>query len=101
MGEFSPGRWYVQEDSEYHGLWHLASEEPEQHLAWIGAAIIGDVEGEANARLIAAAKDLLAACEAVYKKLVAIQDGGYGEHLDNPLPQKLRAAIDRAKGQPT
>lgn len=55
----------------------------------------GAAENAANARLIAAAPDLLAACETAEKSLLS----------DNPLDFKsglnaIRAAIAKAKGEP-
>lgn len=54
---------------------------------------------EHNRDLISSAPDLYAACEAAYKKLTDIHDGGYGQHLDNPLPTMLRNALQKARGQ--
>jgi hypothetical protein len=59
-------------------------------------------EMEANARLIAAAPDLLEALEGAYRVL----DADYGHGVDNgywptvaPLLSQIRAAIKKAKGQ--
>lgn len=52
---------------------------------------------QANANLIAAAPDLLAACKAALEKITGTgQDGTLGHHPDNPVPAQLRAAIAKA-----
>lgn len=53
----------------------------------------------ADAYLIAAAPDLLAACEASLAHITGDgRDGTYGEHKDNPVPLQLRVAIAKARG---
>lgn len=47
-----------------------------------------------NAHLIAAAPNLLAACEEAY----ALLTGTLGHHPDNPVPTLLREEIAKAKG---
>jgi hypothetical protein len=55
---------------------------------------------EADARLIAAAPDLLEACQGALAKLTGNGwDGTLGHHPDNPIPAKLRAAITKATGK--
>ena len=51
----------------------------------------------ANARLIAAAPELLEAAKAALAKLTDIER--YGEHADNPLPVQLRTVIAKAEGR--
>lgn len=66
---------------------------------WLGSAEEGDVphrEAKANARLFAASKDLLAACEAALK---------WATYWDTNEQAKrdadtIRAAIAKAKGEP-
>ena len=57
-------------------------------------------ESEANARLIAAAPDLLAACEQLmeYLKLLPLDENNDAAWASN-APQLARAAIAKAKGQ--
>jgi hypothetical protein len=60
-------------------------------------------EALANARLIAAAPDLLAACESVYYELDTLTGGEPTHPLANTVGMwkfALRAAIAKAKGQP-
>jgi hypothetical protein len=56
-------------------------------------------ENEANARLVAAAPDLLAACEellASVRRIAALNGGGYMRD-DSARCERAQAAIDRAK----
>jgi hypothetical protein len=58
---------------------------------------------EADARIIAAAPDLLAACESVYYELDTLTGGEPTHPLANTVgmwKSALRAAIAKAKGQP-
>jgi hypothetical protein len=89
----SPGPWTYQ---------HIKSSDPGPFYAiqpappsvWSVAWTFNDsADDEANARLMAAAPDLLAACEeaAAYLDLA-------GDVLSLTVWQRLRAAIDTAKG---
>lgn len=64
MSEQLPKGWYAYRDAGCPGIWHVASTEPEQHLASVGTSIMGDDEAEAVAYLMAAAQKLRWACEA-------------------------------------
>lgn len=77
-----PGNWLYGEYSSIGGTPLFEVVDSEQY------AIASRVIGETNARLIAAAPDLLAACELIWK------NHGLPEHLRVPL----RDAIQRAKG---
>ena len=61
-------------------------------------------EQEANAHLIAAAPDLLAACEAVYEAdeaaIKELKACGLDGSVDPKITAQLKAAIAHAKGQP-
>jgi hypothetical protein len=61
-----------------------------------------DVMGEANANLIAAAPDLLDACEALLTILEDPRTYDAGKRLTDVLPayNAARAAIKRARGEP-
>lgn len=79
-------------------------------VAWCGAAStygasstqrIDAAEARANARLIAAAPDLLEACEILteaQRRADAGEHGGFGCYVD--AVDKARAAIAKAKGEP-
>jgi hypothetical protein len=58
-----------------------------------------DATRDANARLIIAAPDLLAACEALHAEILAYLTAQnlHGEH--NPAMVAARAAIAKAKGE--
>lgn len=55
-------------------------------------------DGYANARLIAAAPDLLEAARAAYKVIDILWVSHHANRSDDAL-EKLRAAIDRASGK--
>ena len=55
--------------------------------------------GEANARLIAAAPDLLAAAKCALADLQGLIGDLYEEHPAHKTEVELRAAIDRAEGE--
>jgi hypothetical protein len=57
------------------------------------------LEAVANARLFAAAPDLLAACEAIMAKYDAAPDGALGIGLVNGDFFRLRDAIKKARGE--
>ena len=75
----TPGEWQVDQMS--YG-WNVRHE--------LGLFYWTIAETEANARLIAAAPDLLEACEA------ALEDG-QDYKLSETIKRRLRAAIDKAK----
>ena len=59
----------------------------------------GSIDAEANARLIAAAPDLLAACEAAYHALRSYQYGNSAPELAAEVADDLAVAIAKARGQ--
>ena len=74
------------------------------HVATVGANP-GDAECEANARLIAAAPELLTALETIRSNLMELDDDGGGRpgcgwremdatHVDELISNSLRLAID-------
>jgi hypothetical protein len=74
------------------------------HVATVGANP-GDAECEANARLIAAAPELLTALETIRSNLMELDDDGCGRpgcgwremdatHVDELISNSLRLAID-------
>jgi hypothetical protein len=69
-------------------------------LVLSGGPLVGK-KSEANAHLIAAAPDLLAACEKVYLELDSLTGGEPDHPLSNYVGNwkaELRAAVTRAKG---
>jgi hypothetical protein len=77
--------WLYGADS--HGVPHAVTLNTPPHTA------------AADARLIAAAPDLLAACESVEALLAQVESGFHVVRADGHLP-RLRAAIAKAKGEP-
>jgi hypothetical protein len=84
----TPGPWHVEPD-EYQ--WLVISDCNYRYVA-----LVGDkdrfADDAANARLIAAAPDLLAACE----RALGWFEGDYG--VNHPETVELRAAIAKATG---
>ena len=99
MTKHTPGPWILDEESI-----DLLDFELETHRIWINAdgMHIGYVDGprteerKANARLIAAAPDLLEALKEIVKSLADQDDEGMIEHVDPMI--KARAAIAKATG---
>ena len=96
MSEHTPGPWKasdepgaydvcVVEHENWRKNWYVATDGPKR------------AEPEPDARLIAAAPDLLAACEAARNRLVEIHDimdiDSFG------IIQRLDTAIAKAKGE--
>ncbi|HEY1034976.1 MAG TPA: hypothetical protein VGE09_08345 [Pseudoxanthomonas sp.] len=90
----TPGPWVV-EHGESVSVRDVATDSRLCTINWLKgrhglAGRIPDAEGEANARLIATAPDLLEACIAVSKC------GNGGAKLSRAASDKVRAAINRA-----
>ena len=85
MTEHTPGPWRV------NPLVYMRVNAANSNVARISREH-GDIEGEANARLIAAAPDLLAACEVALDAMLAHDFGTLS------LCPQLRAAIAKARG---
>ena len=96
MSKHTPGPWNAKEEWLYKGKHHTAGNGPEV----LGICIVrrhSDADGrcevaEANARLIAAAPDLLEACKIAAHHMSCIAIGGSVEAI-------LRAAIAKAEGR--
>lgn len=105
----------MSESKHTPGPWEIVRTEPSSHGVgrfkiisgqWsVAETFCGINEEEANARLIAAAPDLLEACEASLNALVGIIESDY-QTRSNPRPADndpavvlLRAAIAKAKGE--
>jgi len=100
MNKFTPGPWFAVEDihDESDGFTYIAGYDIKSN----GAEIVGcegisgdSAENLANARLIAAAPDLLGALEAAVTSML---DSGYNAS-ESVVIRKARAAIARAKGE--
>ena len=92
MSKHAPGPWYYRRDDavwkEAHGIFNEANEA----IAWTTRGwSAGEIE-EANARLIAAAPDLLAALKSLWG---VIEHGGT---ITDEMAASYRAAIERARG---
>jgi hypothetical protein len=69
---------------------------------WVGVALVygdTDEEAEANARLIAAAPELLDAIELAYDLLNTMTTSEYSRGGDANVRHVLRTAIAKAKGE--
>jgi hypothetical protein len=85
MSKHTPGPWCME--SFFHGQYDVYSEVTDDFIS-------GGTISEADARLIAAAPDLLEALE----KVVSFVDAGQGTWTVEEQ-QKARAAIAKAKGE--
>jgi hypothetical protein len=93
MSEHTPGPWRVAFGNrlEIHG--------PKDEIGWpksivYNAGLCTDEEAQANARLIAAAPELLAAC------IDALEvEEQMAQCPDSELASRLRAVITKAKGE--
>jgi len=84
MAEHTPGPWTIYDQTDPHHI------KIKGQYADIGGAHVADILGEANARLIAAAPDLLAALKAFMHA-----DGH--DDFEDEWPA-ARAAIAKAEG---
>jgi len=99
----TPGPWerwgWLIVDSQHRLIADLRPKHPTSAFeGWLSNYSVTVAEIEANATLLYAANDLLAACEAIYAEV------GTGGDLDYHLRQKgyaemLCAAITKAKGE--
>ncbi len=79
-GKHTPGPWEALTDNNAK--------------VWLIMPIAVAVDGAADARLIAAAPDLLASLKVLYAYLVAIDEDGLTEHAE--VMAQARAALSRA-----
>ena len=99
MSKHTPGPWKVAKPSRSH-----ANGNPMYGL--VGPEIVADYEDwgftEANARLIAAAPDLLEALKEANKELEYLNDPkGFVSMRQERIMEKARAAIAKASGSAT
>ena len=100
---FTPGPWIIRKEAKAPNavVIHTPSEEIVA-TAWNlmlpnGASPFTD--NEANARMISAAPDLLAACERALGRIEFMQTGDSVAQIANaPMVRQLRAAIAKARG---
>lgn len=97
----TPGPWEFigKADSDYYGEGAYLVEERSSDCQYIVAAAIGDVQALAgrakqNARLIAAAPDLLKALEGLLRGILLNDQDGLSEHAE--CVTAARAAIAKA-----
>jgi hypothetical protein len=89
MSKHTPGPWVIKEIDRDEGV------RVSFGLVGCGCRVYGMPEGEANARLIAAAPDLLAALESVLTVGDIDQSPGTNGRV---VLHQVRAAIANAKG---
>jgi len=95
----TPGPWKVDKElNSFRGQWLIAIDVGDRGRGMAVAETIGGTGDErANARLIAAAPDLLNALQAIVKSLADQDDEGMIEHAQQMID--ARAAIAKAEGQ--
>lgn len=93
--QHTPGPWQYDEDSLRPGWYSIYHNGP---LAYCGDTTAEPGDGEANARLIAAAPDLLAAARLTLRLLEDLTAEQYSRGEDQPARDALRAAIEKAVG---
>lgn len=90
----TPGPWEVRYDDQLDHIFTVG--EHPRRIANIFGGVCGqndsDLENQANARLVAAAPDLLAACK---RYLRAMDEYGHPDKTD----RLMRAAIEKATGE--
>jgi hypothetical protein len=93
QGKHTPGPWEVKRSgSGYPYQVHAPNGNHVKDVTrWASISVPSLPEGEANARLIAAAPDLLAIVRAV--------DGHHAIPADSHLGERIRAAIAKATGE--
>lgn len=101
--EHTPGEWVLEENG---ACWNLRSPDRVDHfLILVGMTHNNPGELDANARLVAAAPDLLAALERCMPALGLLIAEGVHERCAAPQEApatvaQAEAAIAKAKGQP-
>lgn len=97
MASFTPGPWVVRHFPTDRSS-YVVTTTPDKDGKFVGSIIAfptTDPNHEANARLIAAAPDLLEACEAMLKEM-QVWENEQGIH---PAATFARAAIAKARNQ--
>lgn len=92
--EFTKGEWKAIKPRHSNGFWYVNSEQLDcGSIATCYHGIKGDSEAEANAKLIAAAPDLLA---ALNETIDLINWGRSEGHFDDTVYNKAISAIKKA-----
>ena len=107
MNKHTDGPWKIVTDC-LSGVRPCIHNDDGFHIAAVYRGIFGDKfesQFEANARLIAAAPDLLEACERMFRSLGAYLDHTYQDKFLYYAPKEAlelgRAAIAKTKGKET
>lgn len=90
---FTPGPWIVQDSTSVFGPVDITAGET---CVAVAQAEPGRMEAEANARLIAAAPELLAALTGVKHHNAALKDA---YKLSDSLMRQIETAIAKAEGR--
>jgi len=118
MSEHTPGPWRLYDEKPSLAILVLTNEQPiaKESVAYAGADTVqvfqksqGEATALANARLIAAAPELLEACERLLRQVVVEQHAVPGALIGHPHARDLhsqmceataaaRAAIAKATG---
>jgi hypothetical protein len=100
----TPGPWYVREqDDVSEGNGYVFAVKAEAHGSYIQNP--GHANSEANARLMAAAPEMLLALQKITRRIEVERDdeakeGGSGVFLGAAILPELQAAIAKAQGAP-
>ena len=100
--KYPPGRWEVMGPTEHAGIYYVMVYAPDGRL--LKQFHIGNTEGcDADARLIAAAPKLLAACEALPLDCEFEDAADFKDNSERFLRamRLARAAIAKATGSPS
>jgi hypothetical protein len=99
----TPGPWYVreQDDIDAEGNGYVWAVKGESHGSYIQNP--GHANSEANARLMAAAPEMLKALEELLDltALMPNSDDAVNDPELEPALERARAAIAKAQGEPT
>jgi len=92
----TPGPWTIDQYGHVYGPWTQSEDKQvyvQQHIAQCN----GMGKNPADIKLVAAAPELLAACEAV---LDAMTDPNFDDHFDGAkLELMLQNVVDKARGE--
>lgn len=100
LAKSTPGPWKADDNYGCRAIRGGKSGTHKQAQYYEVACTVGlnnEAEDEANARLIAAAPDLLVACKAALVRLERLDDAGTGEH--SPAYLQVQAATAKAEGR--
>ena len=81
MTQHTPGPWELW-GVEYDDVHRSSFRALRRDIDWLGDILVDDEQGEANARLIEAAPELLDACEGLIESLTNSDHGMTKEQVD-------------------